>query len=248
MSNTEKAKTAVASRLQALRAINIDLATQIPVWTERTLRALQNYIHADELISLASINTYSWDKDKDALDRLLEEFIRGIDESPELFLSEQAAPVSVQPPSANNVAFIVHGHDVLAKVELARTLEQVGITPIVLHEQPNYGRTIIEKFEGNAAQASFAIILLTPDDTGHPAGKTDEAKPRARQNVILELGYFLGALGRKRVLVLYKGNVEIPSDYLGVIYIAMDESGAWKFTLAKEMRASGASVDLNRLA
>ena len=144
--------------------------------------------------------------------------------------------------------FIVHGHDTLAKLELARTLEKLKLSPIVLHEQVNEGRTIIEKFERDASRVSFAVVLLTPDDNGYPNGKPLEIKPRARQNVILELGYFTGVLGRHRVCVLHKGNVEVPSDYLGVVNVTMDEAGAWKFSLAKELKQAGLLVDLNELA
>lgn len=91
------------------------------------------------------------------------------------------------------------------------------------------------------------MVLFTPDDVGHPAGKVKEAKPRARQNVVLELGFFMAALGRERVCVLYKSGVEVPSDYSGVLYHQMDEAGAWRFHLAREIKAAGVDVDLNRV-
>ncbi len=135
----------------------------------------------------------------------------------------------------------------MAKIELARTLEKLKLDAIVLHEQPNEGKTVIEKFERDASKVSFAVVLLTPDDFGYPKGKPDEAKPRARQNVVLELGFFSGALGRSNVCVLYKGDLEIPSDYLGVVYVPMDDGGAWKFALARELRQANLPVDLNNL-
>ncbi|MGB8035837.1 MAG: nucleotide-binding protein, partial [Nitrososphaeraceae archaeon] len=98
--------------------------------------------------------------------------------------------------------FIVHGHDDGSKNELASFLYRLGLTPIILHEQANEGRTVVEKFESYASDVGYAFILLTPDDVG---GKDKaELKPRARQNVILELGYFMGKLGRDRVCGLYK--------------------------------------------
>lgn len=152
---------------------------------------------------------------------------------------------TVRPVPARKV-FIVHGHDEAAKLEVARFVERLGLEPIVLHEQLNRGQTIIEKFERHAAEAGFAIVLLTPDDMGYRAGQQDQAVARARQNVILELGFFVGALGRQNVVALNKG-VEIPTDLQGVIYEPMDERGAWRTNLAREMRSAGIAVDMNRL-
>lgn len=141
--------------------------------------------------------------------------------------------------------FIVHGHDSAAKESVARYLTKLDLDPIVLHEQPNAGRTIIEKFEAHA-DVAFAVVLLTPDDVGHPIGIATEAKPRARQNVILELGFFTAALGRSRVCALYIGGVEIPSDFSGVLYHELDSGGAWRLMLARELKAGGLDIDMNR--
>jgi predicted nucleotide-binding protein len=126
-------------------------------------------------------------------------------------------------------------------------LESLGLKVTILHEQANGGRTVIEKFEAHAEDAAFAVVLLTPDDEGYLASKPEENKPRARQNVILELGFFLGALGRTNVCALHKGNVELPSDINGVLYVPLDEGEAWKFRLAKELRAAGIDVDMNKI-
>lgn len=141
--------------------------------------------------------------------------------------------------------FIVHGHDSAAKESVARFISKLGLEPVVLHEQPNAGRTIIEKFEAHS-DVAFAVVLLTPDDVGHPAGNSAAAKPRARQNVILELGFFTAALGRSKVCALYLGGVEIPSDFAGVLYHELDPGGAWKLMLARELKAGGLEVDMNR--
>lgn len=127
---------------------------------------------------------------------------------------------------------------------MARFLEKLGLKPIILHEQPNAGRTIIEKVE-RYSEVAFAVVLLTPDDVGGVAANPEPLNPRARQNVILELGYFLGKLGRAHVAALLKGDVERPSDYDGVVYIAMDSGGAWKLQLARELKTAGLNVDLN---
>jgi predicted nucleotide-binding protein len=147
-------------------------------------------------------------------------------------------------PVSGSKVFLVHGHDESAKEGTARFLEKLNLEPIILHEQPNEGQTIIEKVEKYGGVA-FAVVLLTPDDVGAARDKQDNLRPRARQNVILELGYFLGRLGRKHVAALLKGDVEKPSDYDGVVYIPMDAGGAWKLQLAKELKATGLNVDLN---
>jgi hypothetical protein len=145
-----------------------------------------------------------------------------------------------------NKIFIVHGHDEEAKQSVARFLERLDIEVVILHEQPNQGRTIIEKFE-DYSDVSYAVVLLTPDDMGGCKNDLDDLLPRARQNVIFELGFFIGALGRERVCALYRGEVEIPSDFSGVLWILMDSEGAWQFKLAKEIKAAGFGIDLNRL-
>jgi len=112
------------------------------------------------------------------------------------------------------------------------------LTAIILAEQPNRGRTIIEKFVDCALDVGFAVVLLTPDDLG--GSVADEAqKSRARQNVIFELGYFVGSLGRGRACLLRKGEVEIPSDLYGVVYTTMDTGNGWKLELARELKDAG---------
>lgn len=119
--------------------------------------------------------------------------------------------------------FIVHGHNEKLKLELKNFLQNnlKLPEPIILHEQPNCGRTLLEKFEDYAAQTSLVFVLLTPDDTIAKIGDTDDIKRRGRQNVIFEMGYFLGTLGRKtgRVFLLYLPPLELPSDLSGIGYI-----------------------------
>ena len=143
--------------------------------------------------------------------------------------------------------FLVHGHDERVRETVARFLEKLQLECVILHEQPNKGRTIIEKFEAYSGVA-FAVVLLTPDDRGGPAEcPYDQQKPRARQNVVLELGFFLGTLGRSRVCALYSEGVEIPSDCSGVLFIPFDSSGAWKTSLAKELSEAGINLDATLL-
>jgi len=149
----------------------------------------------------------------------------------------------------SNKIFIVHGHDEEMKQAVARIVEKIGLVPIILHEQPNKGRTIIEKFE-DYSDLNFAIVLLSPDDIAYPKDKPPEIKEfRARQNVIFELGFFVGKLGREHVFILYREehNFEFPSDYLGICYTPYDSKGRWRFDLIGELNSCGYNVDANKL-
>ena len=146
---------------------------------------------------------------------------------------------------ATNEIFIVHGRDEGAKNTVARFLEKLDLKPVILAELPGKGRTIIEKFEEHS-HVGYAIVLLTPDDAGSLQGDEDDLKPRARQNVIFELGFFIGSLGRKRVCALTAGDVEIPSDYAGIEYIPFNDSGDWQLKLIRELKSVGFKVDANR--
>jgi len=159
--------------------------------------------------------------------------------------------------------FIVHGRDDKSKLELARMLEKSGFNVIILSEQADKGRTIIEKLEEETMDIGFAFVILTPDDwggtkddflsvlDGMTRGYTDiedafhdkELQYRARQNVILELGYFVGKIGRNRVCCLYKGDVELPSDIHGVLFTKFDKSvdECYKEIL-KELKAAGYEI------
>ena len=141
--------------------------------------------------------------------------------------------------------FVVHGRDLGTRDSVARFLEKLKLQPVILGEQADRGQTIIEKFEQHAQEVRFAVVLLTPDDEGRIRGEESDLKPRARQNVIFELGYFARSLGRNRVCALTKGGVEIPSDYDGVVYIPLDDSGGWKMRLIKELKAAEFDVDAN---
>jgi len=147
------------------------------------------------------------------------------------------------PPS--NRVFVVHGHDEAALQGLARFLEKLGLEAIILKEQADQGRTIIEKFEACADDVGFAVVLLTPDDLGG-AVTAEPTNARARQNVIFELGYFAGQLGRGRVCLLRKGKVEIPSDLYGVIYTEMDAGEGWQTKLVRELIAAKLQFDPSR--
>ena len=143
--------------------------------------------------------------------------------------------------------FIVHGRDELVKIDVARFLEKMGISPIILHEQANQGKTIIEKIEENS-NVGYGIVLYTPCDEGRLADcEENNLKPRARQNVVFEHGYLIGKLGRDRVCALMKDEVEYPNDISGILYIKYQNNDAWMLELAKELKQAGYCIDLNKL-
>jgi predicted nucleotide-binding protein len=164
-----------------------------------------------------------------------------------VILSAQSAQVlqinkNIHPGSK---VFIVHGHNDGVRETVARFVEKLGLVPIILREQPNQGRTIIEKFM-DYSDVSYAIVLLTGDDRGGTNNETFEnLRLRARQNVIFELGFFNGKLGRDRVCALYEEGVEIPSDYQGVLFVAIDKAETWQYQVAKEMKAAKLPIDMN---
>jgi predicted nucleotide-binding protein len=160
--------------------------------------------------------------------------------------AEQSDRVSVEPGDQRRV-FVVHGHDKPALEAVARFLTSIDVEPVILHEQPNLTRTIVERFEHHASGTAYAVVLLTPDDVGGSARSPDVLSTRARQNVVLELGYFLGAWKRQRVCALHKRGLELPPDLDGVLYVELDKPGAWRLQLAQELYAAGIEVDLNRL-
>lgn len=150
----------------------------------------------------------------------------------------------------NNNIFIVHGHNEAMKLAVARTIEKLGLDPVILHEKSNQGQTIIEKFLTNS-NVGFAVVLLSSDDVGYSKKDGEKkAKSRARQNVVFELGFFTAKLGRKKVVALVEnnGDFEFPSDIHGVIYVGYDgETGKWKFDLARELVESGYKIDVNKI-
>ena len=138
--------------------------------------------------------------------------------------------------------FIVHGHNGELKEAVARIIERQGLEAIILSEQPNRGKTIIEKFEANS-NVGAAICLFTADDKGRSASDTSE-QGRARQNVVFETGYFIGKLGRENIIIIADSSVEIPSDLSGVVYT---DKSDWRIEVLKELREIGYGIDLNKL-
>lgn len=180
---------------------------------------------------------------KEKIDKL-ESFIERL----EIIPCDEQGKIIVRPnlEQLSNKVFIVHGHDSLMKEKTARTLSKLGLAPIILHEQADGGKTIIEKFEGNSSDVGYAIILLTADDEGKAKTETD-MKARARQNVVFEMGYFIGKLGRNRVLLLLGDGVDKPGDLDGIVYTPIDDSESWKLKLVKELKACNYNVSADNI-
>jgi len=137
---------------------------------------------------------------------------------------------------------IIHGKDEAMKQTVAKTLEVLRLEPVILHEQPNQGRNLLGEFS-EYSDVVFAVVLLSPDDASAPA-------PKASPNVVLELGFFLGKLGPKRVLPIYREtkNFDLPPNIAGADYVKFDVEGTWKFKLAKALQDSGFAVELKKIA
>lgn len=233
-------------------------------WRIRTIRLLTQYVHPDEGKKLErkapqGIPTGTPQSRYLAETQGYLSFLMTLQEElqkyPEDILSgtaPESSPsliVTTKEPTASRSVFIVHGHDEATKESVARFLEKLDLKPVILHEQPDRGRTIIEKLEANASDVdiAYAVVLLTPDDLGSTVADRANPKPRARQNVVFELGYFIAKIGRERVRALYSEGVESPSDYKGVLYTKLDPAGGWQLELAKEIKAAGIEIDLNKL-
>ncbi len=176
------------------------------------------------------------------LEGIIARFEEGIELTPP---EPQPGPQPTRAGAESRKVFVVHGHDGEAREAVARFLVEIDLKPIILHEQPNQGRTIIEKVEDHS-DVAFAVVLLTPDDVGGP--KDGDQQPRPRQNVLLELGYFIGRLGRKRVCALKRGEMELPTDFAGVVWEPFDgTAGGWKQTLGRELQAAGFEIDWNKV-
>ncbi|BCW12147.1 hypothetical protein NtRootA4_32090 [Arthrobacter sp. NtRootA4] len=171
----------------------------------------------------------------------------------ELQLSEDASTslggkgTATTPTPADGRVFIVHGHDTSLKHEAARFLRDLtGEEPVILHEQIDGGRSLIEKFEESAATTAFAVVLLTADDLGRAKDDATD-RPRGRQNVVFEMGFFFGSLGRGNVAVIHDDGIEEPGDVKGMLYVPRDEAGAWKTRIAREINHAGIAVEWSAL-
>lgn len=244
--------TGMASDSSEYEALRIDLlnnstiAPHLPslVRQHRNLDSFWGFIKL-KFSTYAERRTYLSEQFTQLLDSL--EFGTSIQSTPAAPISSTTTqllsnPAAQKIPVARNKrkVFIVHGRDNAAKQEVSRFIESLGLDAIILHEQASSGMTIIEKIEHYSNNADFAVVLYTACDKGRGAFETNvAARDRARQNVVFEHGYLMAKLGRKNVCSLVKGKIETPNDIDGVVYVPLDDPGAWKSKLINELKACG---------
>jgi hypothetical protein len=162
-------------------------------------------------------------------------------------LTDRSSAVENQPPVLDPLprlvppgrkVFVIHGHDEANTLRLRILLrERFRLNPIILAEQPNAGRALIEKFEEEAVDVSFVFALVTPDDLVQISEVT---YGQARPNVVFELGWFYGRLGRNRVCILLQEGSRTHSDLDGVVRIQFRESIEEKLgEIERELDAAG---------
>ncbi|PSR51907.1 hypothetical protein AHMF7605_28780 [Adhaeribacter arboris] len=148
----------------------------------------------------------------------------------------------------NKSIFIVHSRDLQMREVVQSALRGLILPTVVLEREDDNGQTIIEKFEKEAARCEYAVVLFSADDEGRLRSKGRKEtllKLRVRQNVVLELGYFLARLGRRNVFVLHSEEpIEQPSDFVGVVYQSYDKAGKWKAKLVRELKAAGFKIPI----
>ena len=199
----------------------------------------QNYGYDSESLEE---NKKTWNEGKKFYKNICEVFIEEIakfdDQTNDLVKPSELHVIS-------NKIFVVHGHDDEMLYAVESFILTIEKEPIILRKQPNKGRTIIEKFE-DYSDVDFAIVLFSPDDEGR-AKTEDKFKPRPRQNVVFELGFFIGKLGRNKVVVLHRTitDFEMLSDFTGVLFEPY-ETG-WELKIARELKSAGCEIDLNKL-
>lgn len=222
---------------------NPNISNLLPQWLKqhRSLDTFWSFIK-QKLNTYAERRTFISEEFTPALDALEFEY----DGKKAVPPSAPIAPSTSRKTVARNKrkVFIVHGRDNEAKQEVSRFVEKLGLEAIILHEQASAGRTIIEKIEHYSGDADFAIVLYTACDHGRGAHEQNQhPRNRARQNVVFEHGYLMAKLGRENVCSLVKGDIETPNDISGVVYVPLDQPGAWKSEIARELRACGYTIN-----
>lgn len=189
-----------------------------------------------------------WNEGVETTRNLLEAIIEEMDTFPQT--EPEPAEPDLPPDLATDGVFVAHGHDEQMLSDIESFLLRIELQPIILRDQPNLGQTVIEKVEANS-DVAVSIVLFSPDDMGYPreAGPED-AKLRARQNVVFELGYFIGKLRRGKIILVYRTDdqFDIPSDLGGVVYIPFDDAEKWKGMLVTELDGMGFNLDAGKVA
>jgi predicted nucleotide-binding protein len=222
---------------------NSDLSPMFPSWLrqQRNLDSFWGFIKP-KFDTYAERRTYLSEQFTPVLDAL--EFGQPA-QQPQV--QNPAQRFTLSPPVVarnKRKVFIVHGRDNEAKQEVSRFIEKIGLEAIILHEQASSGMTIIEKIEHYSNDADFALVLYTACDHGRGVHESNmPPKNRARQNVVFEHGYLMAKLGRENVCSLAKGDIETPNDISGVVYVTLDEYGAWKSEVSKELKTCGYAIN-----
>lgn len=213
---------------------------------DRFVREYENVLSADDYVAIQNRLLAQFARQRgSSQNRLLTQIadLRATYQPGELHspLPKPWAEGDDRPTETANEIFIVHGHSPRRQEVAAEIERMTGRPPIVLQEQPDIGSpTVIEKFEREARRAGYAVVIFSGDDEGRPRSTPDsQPQPRARQNVVAELGFFIGRLGRPSVKVLYEPGVEVPSDFGGILYLELDDAGTWRHLLAVELEAMG---------
>jgi predicted nucleotide-binding protein len=228
-------------------ADKLALAGLTPRWEEKQNGVWQAVFPEGDVLNWSSTKKTMWVQGKPQQKETREKQIASILGSSTNDWSSKSG--DLQQECSRNV-FVVYGHDVHARNGLEAMLRRWGLEPIILDQLTADGQTIIEKLETARGQASFAIVLATPDDQGYKRDRPTEIAYRARQNVVLELGMMLAILGRARVAILTKSDVhmERPSDIQGLIYKPFkDDLKEIALSLAKEIDAQGIRIDLRKV-
>lgn len=219
-----------------------NLSSILPIWLRqhRNLDSFWSFIQP-KFKTYAERRTFLSEQFTPLLDAL--EFGQLIQEPSSQVPKQNSTPAPSKVARNKRKVFIVHGRDNEAKQEVSRFIEKLGLEAIILHEQASSGMTIIEKIEHYSNDADFALVLYTACDHGRGIHESKiPPKHRARQNVVFEHGYLMAKLGRENVCSLVKGDIETPNDISGVVYVSLDEYGAWKAEVAKELKACGYAI------
>ncbi len=225
------------------------ITTLYAKWNRKALRYLKSIFgdESEQIMNYTNIsftcssydmdckNDERFDSAKKEMIALFESFLEEIEDDSFKFCKKESKEMD------KSKVFIVHGHDDKLKEEVARFITELELEPIILHEQANAGKTIIEKIE-KYSNVGYGIVLYTDCDEG--AKKGEKSRPRARQNVVFEHGYLIAKLGRKRVSAIFSHGIEMPNDISGIIYIKQND---WKMDIAKELKHAGFNIDLNKV-
>lgn len=253
----EEAKADIQSCIDALEKSSMDEDALLRWYddTEKTLEHIfvsggSNYLFANGGFNL-STNYYTGkrvlhDVNIPRANGILRRLISLVDQHHGASQLDHPIKNSVRPSKENKRVFIVHGHDEAAREKVERLLERFGLEPVVINKKANEGKTILEKIEAHS-DVGFAVVLFTPDDIGGSVRDSPPGEKRPRQNVLIELGYFWGKLGRNRVCLLNAIGSAISSDLAGLGYTMLDDRGAWRVELARELKSAGYTIDGNAL-